>query len=122
MKYSNNNLIILLFMNIEAESAIYMEKSFTICRYQIDKLDCLNIGNIDDINKDIVLLWYKIIFHNGQLIEVNTNINMNYNYYKFNSLRHPNSSTGILESIIGKIEMLEEYLTKIKSSRFSNNP
>ena len=46
---------------------------------------------------------------------------MDYNHHKFNSSGHPNFLTGILKSIIGKMEMLEEYLTKIKSSHLGNN-
>lgn len=42
--------------NIEAEAATYIEKSSTICRCQINKLDCLNISNINYAGKDIILL------------------------------------------------------------------
>ena len=57
MKYSNNNLITLLIMNTEAESATHIEESLTICHYQIDKLDCPDISNIDHVSKDVISLW-----------------------------------------------------------------
>ncbi len=53
-KCSNNNLIILLIMNIGAESATHMEESLIICRYQVDELDCSDIGNIDHVSEDVV--------------------------------------------------------------------
>ena len=56
MKCSDNNLIILLIMNIEAESTTYMEESLTICHHQINELNCLHIGNIYHVNNDIVSL------------------------------------------------------------------
>ncbi len=56
MKYSDNNLITLLIMNIRAESATHMEESLTICYCQVDELDCPDIGDIDHVSKDVVLL------------------------------------------------------------------
>lgn len=56
MKCSNNNLITLLIINIGAESATHIEESLTICHCQVDILDCLDIGNIDHVNEDIILL------------------------------------------------------------------
>ncbi len=56
MKCSNNNLITSLIMNIGAESTTHMKESLTICRCQVDKLDCPDIGNIDHVSKDIVSL------------------------------------------------------------------
>lgn len=61
-KYSNNDLIILLIMNIEAEFTIYREKSLTIYCCQVNKLNCLDITDMDYIEKDVVLLWQKIIY------------------------------------------------------------
>ena len=49
-------------------------------------------------------------------------MDIDYDHHKFNSSGYLDSLTEILDPIIGKIEMLEEYLTKIKSSRFGNNP
>ena len=121
-KYSNNNLITSLIMNIGAESATYMEKSFTICCCQVDKLDRSDTGNIDHVSKDVVSLWQEIIRRSGQLIEVDTDINIDYNHHKSNLLGYPNSSTGILEPIIGKIEILEKHLTKIEFSCLGDNP
>ena len=54
MKCSNNNLITLLIMNIEAESATHIEKSLIICYYQVDILDYPDIGNINHVNEDVV--------------------------------------------------------------------
>lgn len=65
IKYNNNNFITLLIMNIKAESTTYIEKSLTICCYQVDKLDCLDIKNIDHVKKNIILLYQKIIRHGG---------------------------------------------------------
>lgn len=87
----------------------------------MDKLDYLNIGNIDQVSKDVVLLWQDIIRRNGQPIEIDIDIDMNYNQHESNVSGYFDSSTEILESIIDKIEILEEYLTKIKSSRLGNN-
>lgn len=56
IKYSNGDLIILFIMNIGAKSSIHMEKSFIIHHYQIDKLDCLDLGNIHHISEDIISL------------------------------------------------------------------
>ncbi len=47
---------------------------------------------------------------------------MDYDHYESNPSSHSDSSTGILEPIIGKIEMSEEYLTKVESSRLGDNP
>ena len=121
MKYSDNNLIILLIMNIEAESTIHIEEFLPICRCQVDKFDYFDISNIYYVSKDVVLSWQEIIRRSGQLIEIDTDMDMDYNYYKSNLLGHPNSLTGILKPIIGEIKMLEEYWTKIGSSRLGNN-
>ena len=87
----------------------------------MDKLDFSDIGNIDHVSENVILLWQKIIHCGSQPTENDTNIDMDYNHHKFNLLGHPGSWMGILEPIIGKIEMLREYLTKIKSSRLGNN-
>lgn len=47
---------------------------------------------------------------------------MDYNQHESNLSAGSDSLTGILEPIIDKIEMLEEYLTKVESSRLSDNP
>ena len=120
-KYSNNNLITSLIINIGVESATHIEKSLTICRCQVDKLDCSDIGNIDHINKNVISSWKEIIWRGGQLIEVDTDIVMDYDYHKSNFSDYPDSSMGILEPIIGKIEMSEKYLTEIESSCLGNN-
>ncbi len=121
-KCSNNNLIISLIMNIGAESTTYMEEFLTICLCQVDELDCLDIGDIDHIREDVVSLRQDIIRRSDQLIEVDTDIDMDYDYHKSNLSSHPDSSTEILEPIIGKIEMLEEHLTEVKFNRLDNNP
>lgn len=121
MKFSYNNLIILLIMNIEAKSITDIEKSLIICHCQV-AFDDPEIGDIDYINKNIISLLEKIIYHNGQQMKVDIDLDIDYNHYKSHSLGHPNSSTEILELIIGKIERLKEYLTEIKSSHLGNNP
>lgn len=88
MKCSNNIFITSLIMNIEAESATHMKESITICHYQIDKLDCPDISDINHISKDIVSLWQKIIRYNGQSTKADTNKDMNYNHHKSNLLSH----------------------------------
>ena len=108
-------------MNIGAESAIYMEKSLTICHCQVDKLDCPNISNINHVNKGVVLSWQKIIRCGSQLIEIDTNIDIDYDHNKSNLSGYLDFSTGILNPIIGKIKMLEEYLTEIEFSYLGNN-
>ncbi len=49
-------------------------------------------------------------------------MDIDYDHHKSNPSSHPDSSMGILEPIIGEIEMLEEYLTKVESSRLGDNP
>ncbi len=53
-KCSNNNLITLLTMNIVAESATHIEESLTICRCQVDELDCPDISDIHFISEDVI--------------------------------------------------------------------
>ncbi len=103
-KCSNNNLITSLIMNIGAESATLMEESLTIRRCQVDELDRLDIGDIDHVSKNVVSSWQEIIRHSGQLTEIDTDMDMDYDYHKSNPSSHPDSSTGILEPIIGKIK------------------
>ncbi len=50
-------MITLLIMNIGAESATHIEKSLTICPCQVDKHNRPDIGNIDYVSENIVLLW-----------------------------------------------------------------
>ncbi len=99
-----------------------MEKSLTICRCQMDELDRPDIGNINHVNKDIILSWQKIICHGSQPTEIHTDIDMDYDYYKSNPSSYPDSLTGILKPIIGEIEMSKEYLTKVESSCLGDNP
>lgn len=56
MKCSNNNFITSLIINIGAKSATQMEESFTISCCQVNKLDRPDIGNIDHVSEDVVLL------------------------------------------------------------------
>ncbi len=121
MKCSDNNLITLLIINLGAESATHIKKSLTICRCQGDELNRPNIDNINHVSEDVISSWQEIICHGSQPKEVDTDMDMDYNYYKSNSSGHLNSLTGILEPIIGKMEMSKEHLTKIKSSRLGNN-
>lgn len=118
----NNNLITSLIMNVEADLATPIEESFILCNYSVDELDCPDISNIDHINEDIILSWQKIIRCGSKSIEIDTNMDINYNHHKSNSSSHRNSLAEILELIIGEIKMLEEYLTKIESSYLDNNP
>ena len=53
-KCHNNNLIISFIMNIKAESSNHMEKSLTICYCQVDQFDCSYIGDIKQVNEDIL--------------------------------------------------------------------
>lgn len=122
MKCSNNNLITSLIMNIGAKSATHIEESLTIYYCQVDELDHPDIGNIDHISKNVVSSWQEIIHRGSQLTEVDTDMNIEYDHHNFNSLGHPDSLTGILELIIGKIEMSEKQLIDLESSRLGNNP
>ncbi len=121
MKCSVNNLITSLIMNIRAESATYMKESLTIRCCQVDKLDCSDIGNIDHVSEDIVSSWQEIIRRGDQPTEIDSDMDIDYDHHKSNPSSHPDSLTGILEPIIGKIEMSEEHLTEVKSSRPGNN-
>ncbi len=60
-KYSDNNLIISLIINIGAESVTHMEESLTIRRCQVDELDRPNIGDIDHVSEYVVSSWQEII-------------------------------------------------------------
>lgn len=57
--YTNSNkinIITLLIMNLEAKNANHIEDFLFIHRCQIAKFDCPDIGNINNINEDIVSL------------------------------------------------------------------
>ncbi len=108
-------------MNIEAKSATHIEEFLTICHCQVDELDCPDIGNIDHVSEDIVLLWQKIIRHSSQPIEINTDIDINYDHHKSNLSSYSNFLIRILEQIIGEIEIWKEHLTEIESSCLGNN-
>lgn len=101
MKCSNNNLITLLILNIGAEFATHIEKSFTICHCQVDELNCPDIGDIDHVSKDVVLTWQEIIRRGGQPTEADIDMDMDYNHHESNSSDHLDSSTEILKPIIG---------------------
>ena len=88
----------------------------------MDKLDYPDIGNIDYVSKNIVSLWQEIICRGDQLTEIDTDMDMDFDHHKSNPSSYPDSLTGILESIIGEIEMLEEHLTEVESSRLADNP
>ncbi len=121
-KWSDNNLITWLILNIEAESATHMDESLTIRRCQVDELDCPDIGDIDHVSEDVVLSWQEIIRRNVQLTEIDIDMDMDYNHHESNPSSHPDFSTGILEPIIGEIEISEEHLTKVESSCLGDNP
>ncbi len=118
-KCSNNNLNTLFIMNIGVESATYIEESLTVCRCHVDEIDRPDIDDIDHVNKDVISLWQEIICRGSQQTKVDTNMDMDYNHYESNLSGYPNSSMRILELISGKIEILEEYLTKVKSIRLA---
>ncbi len=87
----------------------------------MDELDCSDIGDIDHFNEDIVSSWQEIIRRGGQIIEIDINMDIDYDHHEFNPSSHPNSLTRILGLIIGEIEMSEEHLTEVGSSRLGNN-
>ncbi len=98
-----------------------MKESFTICYCQVDELDHPDIDDIDHIREDIISSWQETIYCGYQPIEIDTNMDMDYNHHKSNLSGHPDSLMGILEPIIGEIKISEEHLTKIESSRLGNN-
>lgn len=85
MKCSDNILIISLIMNIIAESATHMEEFLTIGCCQVDELDCRDIGDINHISEDVILLWQKRILRNSHLIEVDIDIDFDYDHHESNS-------------------------------------
>ncbi len=87
----------------------------------MNKLDHSDIGNIAHVSEDIVSLWQKIIRCDGQPIEINIDIDMDYGHHKSNSSSHPDSLIEILELIIDKIKISEEYLTEVESNCLDNN-
>lgn len=74
-------------------------------RCQVDELDHSNIGDIDYIRKDIVSSWPEIIHYDGYLIGADIDMGFDYDHHKSYSLGHSDSSTEILASIIGEIEI-----------------
>ena len=119
-KYSNINFITSLIMNIAAESTNHMEESLLICCCQVAKYDCPNIGDIDNISKDVVSSWQEVIRRGGQLPE--EDIDMDYDQDDSNISSYHNPSTRILEPIIDEIEMSKEPLTKVEYNRLGKNP
>ena len=92
-------------MNIGIESATYIKESLFICCCQIAEIDHLDIGNIDNVSEDVVLLWQKIIHRGSQLAE--KDVDMDYIQDDSNLTSYHNSCTSVLELIIDKIEILE---------------
>lgn len=86
----------------------------------MDKLDRPDIGDIDHVGEDVVLLWQEIICRGGQPTEVDTD--MDHDQHKSNPSGYPDFSTRILEPIIDEIEMSEEHLTEVEYSRLGKNP
>lgn len=64
-------------------------------------------------------LWQELKCHNGQSTEINTDIEDG--QFESKSLSLYNTTTRFLELLIDEIEMLKEFLTKIKYSHFSKN-
>lgn len=106
-------------MNIRAKSANHIKELLLIYYCQVAKYNCLDIGNIDNIGENIISLWQKIICPDDELLK--KDIDIDYNYDNSNISSPQNHSIGILEPIIDKIEMSEEYLTKIKYNRLNKN-
>lgn len=111
-KCNNNNFIILLIINIGAKFATHMKESFIICCYQADKYDHPDLGNINYVSEDVISLWQEIIRHSGQ--KAKKDIDIDYIQNKSNSSYYHNSLIRIFEPMIDKIEILEEYLTKLE--------
>ncbi len=78
----------------------------------MDELDRPDIGNIDHIGENVILLWQEIICHDGQPIKVDSDMDMDYDHHKSNSSGHLDSSMGILEPIMDKIEILEKIFNQ----------
>lgn len=97
-----------------------MEESLFIGRYQVAKHNCLDIGNIDNVNKDVISLWQEVIRRGGQLPK--EDIDMNYNQDNSNISSYDNLFTRILKPIIDAIKISEKYLTKVEYNHLSKNP
>lgn len=106
-------------MNIKAEFSTHIEDSLTICLCQVDKFDCFDTDNIDQVNTNVVTLWQEIIYYNGQFPEID--IDMEDSQFKSNSLNHHNITTRFLELLIDEIVMSEEVITKVEYSCLSKN-
>lgn len=76
-KCSNNNLIMLLVINKKIKFTTHILKSLIIYHYQINKLDYLNISDIDYINKYVISLQKEIIFCSSELTKIDINIDKN---------------------------------------------
>ncbi len=85
----------------------------------MDEFDYPDTNNIDPINIDVITSWQKIIYHGGQLTEIDADIKDS--QFKSNSSAHYGAITGFLELLIDKIEMSEKLLTKVKYSCLSEN-
>lgn len=63
------NVIISLIMNLGIENANYIEDFLLIHFCQVAEFDCPDIGNINNINENIVSLQQDIICQSSQLSE-----------------------------------------------------
>ncbi len=116
----HNNLITLLIMNIRVEFSTDMEDSLIIRRCQIDKFDCPNTNDINQVSIDVMALWKKIICSGGQPTAID--VDMEDGQFESNSSGHHDTVTWFLEPLMDEIEMLKELLTKVEYSRLSKNP
>lgn len=75
--YTNSsqiNVITSLILNPGVENANHMEESLLIRRYQVVQVDCPDIGDINNIDEDIVSSWQELIRRSGKLPEEEVDI------------------------------------------------
>lgn len=120
--YTNSDkikVIVLLIINLKSENTNYIEDFLLIHYCQVAEFDYPNIGNINNINKDIMLLWQDIIHWSGQLLE--EKIDTNCIQDQSSQLNHYNAKIGILELIFDEMEISEEFSTKIEKDCLDKN-
>ena len=97
-----------------------MEDSLLKCLSQVVEFDCPDKGNINNIDKDIMLFWQKIIRQSNQLPEKEMDTDCAQDQSTQSSCY--NTINGILEPIFDEMKMSEEFLTKIEKNRLGENP
>lgn len=94
---NKTDLITSIITNLGINIANYFKKSIVICLYQVLKVDQPDENDIQEISKETIQNWKRMINKGGKLPE--TNVNVIDTGYKIDD----NNSVEVLEPIYGKI-------------------